>query len=275
MIRLSVIGFFLFLLPFLGSGADMQRPPSLPPPFRQLFDLPQFSHLNTAESEFYLSEEEKMIIALCNLARFDGQLFIREIIIPSSADTTKPNVQALMSRLRQSRNIPPLMPAYSLHKTASQHARDMGVSGKTGHISSSGLSFGERMAAVFPDPKGFAENYYAGNGELIDVVIGLMAGPEPAAMSNTATGTLSEYSVNYTDNILSPEMQFAGISTQAHRKSCSNTVLNLGRKPKTHPGPGIKHPKTEIYFMDCPKGRDHDLKKKNPFSFGNLFSRDN
>lgn len=262
--RLSVIAFSLLLT--LQASAFGKTPGGSTDPahthFGLLFSKEAYSHLNSAGSEFYLSKEEKLLVALCNLARFDGRLFIQEVIVPASADTSNAEMQVLLARLRRTSGLQPLLPAYSLHKTALLHARDMGMQGDSGHIGSDGRNFQQRISAYFPDRAGFAENYHLGSGDPAEIILGLMAGkPE---------------SVNYLNNILSPDLHFIGVSIQAHRKSCSNTVMDFARKPNMPAGgksSGMTRKKSEAYFMDCPKGRDHDQRKKNSFSLINLFSR--
>lgn len=232
------------------------------PLFRQLFTNETFSPLNTAGSEFYLNDEEKLLVALCNLARYDGNAFIREILIPAGIDTSLPAFRINLKKLRATKNLHPLMPAYSLHKTAYRHARDMGIKGDSGHVGSDGRNFLQRISEQFPSLNGFAENFYLGSGDAIDIITAFLSGKEEKGV--------------YTDNILSPNLHYIGVSIQPHRLSCSNTVLDFARKPNQNPGVTVdsrKKNKSEAYFMDCPKGREHDMAVKNRFSFLSLFSR--
>jgi hypothetical protein len=236
--------------------------PTFPASFSSLFSKEAFSGLNTAGSEFYLSEEEKMLVGLCNLARHDGSAFIREVLIPAGIDTSLPAMKTCILKLSHTRNLHPLMPAYSLHKTAFSHARDMGMKGDSGHVGSDGRNFLQRISEKFPSLGGFAENFHLGSGEATGIVIALLSG----------TGEKQIYA----DNILSPNLHYIGVSIQPHRLSCSNTVLDFARKPAQLPAASAtdqKRKKTEAYFMDCPKGRNHDQAKKQRFSFFGLFSR--
>ena len=253
----------MLLLHRTGSGKAFPTRPDHPEAsFRQLFSREPLAQLNTAGSEYYLSEEEKLIVALCNLARHDGALFIREILIPSGTDTSLPAVRNLILRLKQTKNIQPLMPAYSLHKTARQHAMDMGFRGDSGHISSDGRTFHQRILPYFPNHAGFAENYHLGSGDASDIVLAMLSGSGDGS--------------RYRENILSPDLHYIGVSISAHRKSCSNTVMDFAQKPRIPVGINGSKPKrkkSEAYFMDCPKGRDFDQRKKNAFSFLSFFSR--
>ena len=258
------IGFCFLMLMFGTEGRILAASPGtpfLPASFGLLFNREAFAPLNTAGSEFYLSEEEKLVVALCNLARHDGPAFIREVLIPSGIDTSLPSLQAGLKKLASTRNLHPLMPAYSLHKTAFRHARDMGLKGDSGHVGSDGKSFLQRISEHFSANTGFAENYHLGSGEATDIVIALLSGTEDRQI--------------YAENILSPNLHFIGVSIQPHRLSCSNTVLDFAQKPGQIPGATTsrKREKSEAYFMDCPKGRQHDQAKKNRFSLFGLFSR--
>ena len=265
MVKQRLIGPLLLMLMFsfqMSALSGKPDTPSLPPSFSSLFSKKAFSPLNTAGSEFYLNEEEKLLVALCNLARHDGPAFIREILIPAGTDTSQPVVKSAIRKLQATRNLHPLMPAYSLHKTALRHARDMGMKGDSGHVGSDGRNFLQRISEQFPSLGGFAENFHLGSGEATGIVIALL----------TSTGEKQVYA----DNILSPNLHYIGVSIQPHRLSCSNTVLDFARKPAQLPASSAtdqKRKKTEAYFMDCPKGRPHDQAKKQRFSFFGLFSR--
>lgn len=263
-IRLTLT--FLFFLLFAGgqvqAGAAAGRPPVNPGSISQLFSRDPFINLNTAGSEFYLSEDEKLLIALCNLARWDGEAFIREVLVPSGKDTSSTAVKNLTAKLRTCRRIAPLMPAYSLHKTALSHARDMGFKGDSGHTGSDGLSFQQRISRYFPNHAGFAENFHLGSGDPTEIVLAFLS----------AGGDKQVYS----DNILSPGLHYIGVSIQPHRNSCSDAVIDFARKPESIPGSvssGQKRKRTEAYFMDCPDGSQYKNRKKSHFSFRGLFSR--
>ena len=256
--------FLMLMFSFQGRAMRGSQGTGMPPPpsFRNLFNSEIYSPLNTAGSEFYLSEEEKLLVALCNLARYDGKAFIREVLIPSGIDTSLPVIKSNMKQLAQTRNLPPLMPAYSLHKTAFRHARDMGIRGDSGHIDSEGNNFLQRIAPYFPGQTGFAENYYLGSGDASEILLAFFS--------------IQREGHDYAGNILLPSLQYIGVSIQPHRLSCSNTVLDFAAKPRQIPGisqTGKHRKKTEAYFMDCPKGRDYDQAKKNRFSLFGLFSR--
>ena len=246
-------------------GKTLPTENSTPVLFNNIFNQAKYANLHTASSEFYLSEDEKLVVALCNLARFDGHAFIREILLPAGIDTSNLDFQGMLSKLKSTRNLPPLMPAYSLHKTALSHAKDMGLSGDSGHISSKGLNFEQRISQYFPNHAGFAENFHLGSGEPLDIVLSFLSNKHNSGI--------------YRDNILSANLHYIGVSIQPHRNSCSDAVIDFARKPKILPATSAstsKRKKTEAYFMDCPKGHSFDSPgKKQGFSLFKLFSRRN
>lgn len=225
--------------------------------FSTLFKDPRYSSLNTASREFYLSEEEKFVIALCNLARFDGKAFIREVLIPANYDTASPEMAVLLRELRTKKSLFPLMPAFSLYKSALLHAKDMGQSGQLGHESSNGRRFEERILQFFPNGNGFAENYYSGSGEPLDVVMKFLLGSRQKSDR---------------DNLLDENLQYVGISIQPHRTQCTNVVLDFARKPQMDNIPKQKKHPGEVYWKDCPPGAKISTKRKvGSMSFLGLF----
>lgn len=226
--------------------------------FSNLFKDPRFSSLNTASREFYLSDEEKFVIALCNLARFDGKAFIREVLIPASYDTTGPEMAALLQHLRTKKSLFPLMPAFSLYKSALIHAKDMGHSGLLGHESSNGRKFEERILQFFPNANGFAENYYSGSGEPIDIVMKFLLGSRQKSDK---------------ENILNENLHYVGISIQPHRTQCTNVVLDFAQKPQVENLPKQKKHPGDVYWKDCPPGAKISTKRKaGSFNLLSLFS---
>ncbi len=225
-----------------------------------LFSQPQYLGLNTAAKEFYLSEDEKMTVALINLVRFQPRAFIKEIISYSDLDTNQKEMSDLLSRLRNQKCTFPLMPAFSLFKASFVHSKDLGSSGKSGHKGSDGKSYSDRISQYFSAPTEFQENYYQGSGDPVDVVIQMLLGK----------GELGE---KYRDNILSPELHYIGISIQPHRTKCTNVVVDFAKKPvSTFSSAYKKRDKTEVYWRDCPTGTKVSNKRKSGgFSFNSLF----
>lgn len=231
---------------------------------QSLFEKQDYSGLNTAAKEFYLSEDEKLTIALINLARFFPKAFIKEIVVPSLADTSGEDAAILIARLHQHKGTFPLIPAFSLFKSAHFHSKDMGMNGNSGHKSSDGKNYVERITQYFSAPTEFHENYYQGGGDPVDVVLKMLMGK-------------GELGMTYRENILSPNIHYIGISISPHKTQCTNAVIDFAKKPVISPSTyNKKRDKTEVYWRDCPTGTKINVKRKSGgFSFGGLFGSRN
>lgn len=219
----------------------------------------RYATLHTAAKEFYLSEDEKLVIALCNLVRYDAKAFIREAVIPSGIDTNTKAFSELLSVLRAHKSVFPLMPAFSLYKSSLSHAKDMGFSGLEGHRSSDGKSFQERIQQHFPTNTGFEENYYKGSGEPLDIVLSMLLGQ-------------GEPGNRYCSNILSENLHYIGVAIQPHKKSCTNAVLDFAQKPKITTPRNPKKDDMEVYWKDCPQGtKINSRRKSGSFSLSSIF----
>jgi hypothetical protein len=225
---------------------------------QNIFSNPKFSSLHTASKEFYLSEDEKLTVALCNLVRFDSKAFVNEILIPAGYDTTTAEVSILIKDLKKRKSLFPLMPAFSLFKAAMVHAKDMGTSGQSGHSSSDGRSFNQRIQQFFPGISGVAENYYQGTGEPLDLVMSFLL----------CKGDLGK---QYKENILSENIHYIGISIQPHKTKCSNAVLDFAMKPNIPSTPIQTKHSGEVYWKDCPPGAKISTKRKSVGIISSLF----
>jgi len=236
--------FHVFLL-LCGSLAFATAQPAqlgLDAPERQTVRQHIYSNANTASSESYLSESEKTVVLLCNLARMDGPYFANNYLYLYK-DTTSRQFKSLKETLLSTRPLPPLRPAFALSKSAAMHAHDMGTSGLQGTESSDGRPFYDRIHQQFPATNTFASNFYLGSGDPLEIVLGLLVGE-------------SDSLLQYRKNILSPNIDFVGLSIRPHKLKCSNAVLDFARKPTQLPAvtTSRRHPKTEVYWLDCPKG---------------------
>lgn len=237
--RLCSISLFILL-----TGGSLRGHGSGPAPvsvYSQVFAQEKYAGLHTAAREFYLSEDEKLVVALCNLVRYDPRGFIREVLVPAGIDSGRAGYSEMFAFLNQRKSVFPLMPAFSLYKSAMLHARDMGLSGLSGHKGSDGKTFPERIGQFFPTQTGFAENYYQGSGDPLDLVLSFLL----------AEG---ENGRQYRENLFSPGLHYIGVSILPHRSSCNNAVLDFAQKPQMAATQGQKRKELDVYWRDCPKG---------------------
>ena len=228
---------------------------------KNLFSSPKFSPLNTAAKEFYLSEDEKQIIALFNLARYDGRVFVNEIINKSGYDTSLIEVSNLKKELLAKKSTFPLMPAFSLYMAAMVHAKDMGTSGFIGHQGSDGKSFKDRVHQYLNTNTEVAENFYIGSGDPIDVVMYFLL-------------EKGEAGSEYKRNILNENIHYVGISIKPHRLKCTNVVVDFAQKPNIPPISSEMRKKNsvDVYWKDCPTGIKVSTRRKTGgFSLAGLF----
>ncbi len=111
----------------------------------------QIAKANTAQNVDYLTEEEKDVIFLTNLARLDGALFANTFLLQYRAnDPSNYYVSSLYSTLPSIKNLSMLVPNKCCTSLAEYHANDMGRTGYLGHTSSDGTSFSTRLKRCSP-----------------------------------------------------------------------------------------------------------------------------
>lgn len=172
---------------------------------------------NSAHNQKNLSEEEKHIFFYTNLARLNGPLFSRTILAPYLQK--HPNKRSSWSNSLQGDllKLPPqkvLRFRGDLYREAKNHAQDMGESGKTGHSSSSGKTYQERMDALENYPY-LAENCSYGYKEGLQITLELLI---DKGVQN----------LGHRKNMLSSEYQFLGVSIKPHQLYQHNAVMVFG-----------------------------------------------
>lgn len=139
------------------------------------WDAEVFDRANTAKDVSYLSDDEKSVICLCNLARLNGTLFantyLRDYVAEKSLKSEY--VHTLIKDLQNVRDLPMLIPDLGLCTAAANHASDIGSTGRTGHKSSDGKDLVKRFEKYFA--KGtVSENCSYGKAAPLDIVMQLL-----------------------------------------------------------------------------------------------------
>ncbi len=165
---------------------------------------------NTAKNVSYLTNEEKNIIWLCNLARFDGKLFSKTFLkeyIEKNQVRYSGYVKSLYSDLKRTKKLTLYKPDKKIYELAKEHALWCGKRGKTGH-----KKFQDR-AKRSHHPK-FAENAQYGYFMALDIVMDLLIdeGVE---------------TVGHRKNILSKEYRLIGVSIEPHKVYKYNCVMDF------------------------------------------------
>jgi uncharacterized protein YkwD len=183
------------------------------------FTEAQLAQANTAKTTAYLSEEEKQVIFLTNLARLDGTLFAQTYLqdyIEQKQKKDSKYVQSLVAELKNVKNLPMLIPYEKLYQSAIFHAKDMGKKGLMSHDSSDGTDFFTRIKNFLKPPGGygFAENCAYGYSTGNDIVMQLLIDEGVPALGHRT-------------NMLSPKFDLIGVAIQPHKTYRFNCVQDF------------------------------------------------
>ncbi len=186
-----------------------------------LYTDEELAMANTAVDVDYLTEEEKKVIFLCNLARLDGERFAEEYLTPY-AELNRLDVEtneylaSLYTDLSEVKDHGMLSPSKELSEAAAYHAKDSGVNGSTGHTSSDGTEWDVRLERFLPSWSALAENCTYGSSRkyAINVVMSLLIDEKVA-------------SLGHRKNILSDDYNYIGVSIMPHSTYTYNCVQDF------------------------------------------------
>ncbi len=172
---------------------------------------------NTAASANYMNEDEKLVIFYTNLARINGSKFAALYVNNLLQEDKSDNVVSLYQDLRNKKGLNPLKPDSILHETAKYHALDMGRNGMTGHNSSDGTSFGNRVMKQYGVHL-VGENCYYGPNDPFDIVLSLLIDK-------------GVRSLGHRKNLLNADFSEIGVSIERHNSAYQyNCVQDFGSK---------------------------------------------
>ncbi|MBC7921024.1 MAG: CAP domain-containing protein [Ferruginibacter sp.] len=209
-----LVGCLFFLLPaFLWAA---------PRSFAQTDTFPewtadQLAAAHTAKGVAYLSEEEQRVIALTNLARTDGDRFARTYLAAYLREKKLPlsgYVRSLVTDLKKVKGLPMFQPNEKLGQSAAYHANETGKKGVTGHNSTDGTNFGERILRFLKPADGYrlAENCYYGSNQAMDVVIRLLIDEKVPDLGHR-------------HNLLNPQLNLMGVAIRPHQSVYRHTCV--------------------------------------------------
>ena len=134
----------------------------------KFFSQEQLNKANTAKDAQYLTDEEKLTVFYCNLARLDGSAFSKAFLADlKSSDNSYE--KSLIDTLKSIKNLPMLIPNEQLCKAAESHANDIGPEGKTQHESTNGTSFADRVRSFYAGGS-IGENMSFGHSDALKIV---------------------------------------------------------------------------------------------------------
>ena len=180
---------------------DDQEGPEIPPfiepqPYiDKLYTKEQQDKANTAKDAAYLSDKEKYMIFLCNLARLDGQKYVDLLDIRTA---TYEYAASLRETLDTVKDYPMLYPNERLCEAAAFHADDMKSHGIFQHSSSDGTNFYARLKRFY-DGYVMSENIHRGP-------------QNPSLIVRTLLIDDGVPSVGHRENILSPKFTRIGVA---------------------------------------------------------------
>jgi len=191
---------------------------------KNLFSTQEIKLANTAAHASWMSDEEKRVILYMNLARMDGKRFYRSFIpdyvkrhnqiFRPVIHRNNPYLKSLKTDLWKIKNLSLLQPDSLLHLAAAFHAKDMGDNGMTGHDSSDGTDFSDRLERFKPDCFSAAENCAYGLFDALDIVCGLLIDDEVPCLGHRI-------------NILNHDFNTAGVSIWFHQVYRYNCVIDF------------------------------------------------
>jgi uncharacterized protein YkwD len=178
---------------------------------------------NTAKDNKFMSDQEKQVLLLMNMARNNGKLFasgiLKNYLDTVSRTYSKDYVSSLKADLKSAMGLSALVPDADLFNEAVVHAADMGRSGKTGHNTSTGKKPDDRFRKLNKDFSTLAENCHYGTDDPLTIVVELLIDDKIAG-------------VGHRKNMLNKTLMQAGVAIKPHTKYGFNTVMDFGTRVK-------------------------------------------
>lgn len=202
-----MVSLFLFLQLFMSPKGDTY-------PFDKWTEA-ELNAANTAKDCAYLSDEEKEVFQLCNLARINGKLFaetyvakyLKENEVKKTSYTT-----SLLSELKKLKPLAPLHPAKDLYDAAKDHAITEGKKGAVGH-----QRFKQRFKKFAPGYNPYGENCSYGFSDALNIVMQLLIDE----------GIKDK---GHRKNILHKMYTHAGVAIAPHKRYTNHCVIDYGKK---------------------------------------------
>jgi uncharacterized protein YkwD len=180
--------------------------------FSAEWDKPEYRVCNTAAEVTYLSEKEKQIIYILNMARMNPALFAKSVVMQypeySGEESLKQSdyFRSLLEFLKNKKTMPLLTPEKTLFESAKCHAESSGSSGYVGH---------NRQTAACRSVETFmGECCQYGYADPISIVLDLLIDEGVPSLGHRII-------------LFKPHTQI-GVSLQPHKKYRWNAVLDLG-----------------------------------------------
>jgi ribosomal protein S18 acetylase RimI-like enzyme len=215
--RVFMIRAFLFLLLFL-VAAPRSPLHAQPGPYSE-WDTVVLVKANTGAGIDYLSDDEKRVILLTNLARTNGPLFAETFLKRYLEMTeTPPNnyTMSLVDELMTVKDLPLLIPEKDLYIVARSHAIESGKSGQAGH-----KGFSRRYKPMLEKYNTVGENCDYGNHSPLQVVMRLLIDEDISDLGHR-------------HNMLDESYNSVGVSIKPHKEYDYNCVMSFGTLTRSY-----------------------------------------
>jgi len=173
------------------------------------WDVSVIATANTAKDSEFLTEDEKKVILISNLARADGPLFaetiLKKYLILKGKKGNK-YIKSLYKDLKKVHNLPMLVPRKDLYNVARDHATKSGKKGYKGH-----KGFKARYTPVLERYMEVGENIYYGQYTPDEIVLQLIIDEGVKDLGHRA-------------NLLNPKYNSIGVSIKPHKSYEYNCV---------------------------------------------------
>ncbi len=156
------------------------------------------------------------VLKLLNEARTDPPSFLEKRLLPYLEENPMQEnqyVTSLLNELKSRQPVSALTLSPQLSTLARSHAADMGKRGTTGHASSNGTSFVNRVRKKVKGGM-IGENCDYGNETAIDIVMSLLIDD-------------GIQSLGHRKNILNGQFHFIGIAIEPHKTYGTNCVMDF------------------------------------------------
>ena len=201
-------GLIITLIAFLTVFPLKAQKPDL-----SAWDPTVVAEANSAKDAGYMTDEEKTVILITNLARKNGPLFTKTILEPYLESQPKSKfTRSLLKELSKTINLQTLRPERDLYEIAKGHALKSGKSGAVGHA-----GFEKRFKPVMKTYNMVAEN----------CAYGFEKGLDNAIMLLIDEGIKD---LGHRKNMLSPHFNSIGVSISEHKKYRFNCVMDFGKR---------------------------------------------
>lgn len=208
------LSLLLFVPMFAGNAQNAVTAPTTISPlsnFSEEWDAPKYQTCNSAATVSYMSEQEKNVIWILNLARVNPKLFCQTVVKKYPEYSINDELEAtsyyksLVTTMNSMKPLGLLQPDQQCYNSAQCHAYNSGKTGYEGH---------DRTGSCK------AKEYYNGeccdysNADAIDIIMSLLIDEDVASLGHRNICLGSEYKT-------------IGVSIQPHKKWVTNAVLDL------------------------------------------------